>query len=156
MKTRNLVWWGAFIIVSVYLQSLMPGIDVLVIGLLLALQEKSLGQLVWVSLVLMFIQEGAGTLDFGATLLWYLSVVFIFFMGRWLFETENFLFMFLLSACLGAGHYVVVRLFCSLQYIPVNVPALLDESVLQALFIPFAWKFAALTRQWVRYHENSA
>ena len=156
MKARNTVWWCVFFIVGISLQGLWPGIDVLVVGLLLSLQEKSRIQRLWVFLVLLLVQEGAGTLDFGSSILWYGSVVGIFYLGRWLFETENFLFMFLLSACLGASHFGVVRLMCSLQYIPVNVPALLDECVLQALFIPFAWKLAAHSRQWVVHHEDSA
>lgn len=156
MKTRNMVWWGLFMAVGILLQGLWPGIDVLVVGLLLSLQEKVPAQRLWVGLVLLLVQEGSGTLDFGASILWYGSVVCIFYLGRWLFETENFLFMFLLSACLGASHFLVVRIMCSLQYISVNVPALLDECVLQALFIPFAWKLASYSRQWVFHDENSA
>lgn len=156
MRTRNIVWWGLFCVIGIALQQALPGVDVLIIGLILALQEGNPIQAAWVSLVIMLLQEGAGSLAFGATLLWYVVVIVLFFLGHWLFETENFLFVFLLSACIGAGHFVVVWLMCSLQYIPVEVEALLDESILQALFIPFAWRFAVMTRRRMVYHENSA
>jgi hypothetical protein len=102
------------------------------------------------------VQEGGGTLDFGASILWYLAVVLLFFMGHWLFEVENLLFMFLLSACLGVAHVGVVRVMAALQNAPVDGAALWDEGILQALFIPFAWRFAGITRRMlVLSHESS-
>lgn len=154
VNSRNIVWWGFFLSLGICLQQLLPGVDVLLVGLILALQERDFLQLGWVALPLIVIQEGIGTLDFGATVLWYTATTAFFFLGRWLFETENFLFVFLLSTCIGAGHFAVMWVICSLQYVPVDESALLDESILQALFIPFAWKVASITRRWVVSYED--
>ncbi len=156
MNTRNIVWWGLFLSLGIMLQQALPGLDVLIVGLILALQERSSLQTAWLLVVLILIQEGVGSLDFGASVLWYGVVIVLFFLGRWLFETENFLFVFLLSSCIGAGHFAVMWIMCALQYIPVNIPALLDESVLQALFIPFAWKLAGYSRRRIVLHEDQA
>ena len=155
MRVRNVLWWLGFFYAGVCLQGFLPGLDALVIGLLLALQERKPLQIAWLLPVLVLVQEGSGSLDFGASILWYLAVVALFFMGHWLFEVENLLFMFLLSGCMGVAHMGIIRLMAALQYTPVDEATLLDESILQALFIPFAWRFAGMTRRvLVLSHEN--
>lgn len=156
MTFGNFVWWGGFFVAAIWMQRLLPGIDALVVGLLIALQERRPLQIFWITVLLIVLQEGMGTLEFGASLLWYPLVISLFFAGRWLFETRNVLFVFLLSACLGAAHLGVMLLMARLQYIAVDMQALLDESILQALFIPVAWKAAALTRLSLVSNEDSA
>jgi hypothetical protein len=153
---RNMLWWMVFFYAGISVQSMLPGLDALVIGLLLALQERRPLQIAWLLPLLVLVQEGGGTLDFGASILWYLAVVLLFFMGHWLFEVENLLFMFLLSACLGVAHVGVVRVMAALQNAPVDGAALWDEGILQALFIPVAWRLAGITRRvLVLSHESS-
>ena len=100
--TLNILWWVAFFVFGLALQQALPGTDVLVAGLFLALQERRPFQLAVVLLALILVQEGVGTLDFGTSVLWYLLVITLFFIGRWMFETENWLFVLLLSGCIGA------------------------------------------------------
>ena len=99
--TLNILWWVAFFVFGLALQQALPGTDVLVAGLFLALQERRPFQLAVVLLALILVQEGVGTLDFGTSVLWYLLVITLFFIGRWMFETENWLFVLLLSGCIG-------------------------------------------------------
>lgn len=156
MKVRNVLWWMGFFYVGICLQNALPGLDALVVGLLIALQERRPLQIVWLLPVLILVQEGGGTLDFGASILWYLSVIALFYLGHWLFEVENMLFMFLLSGCMGVAHLGIISLMAALQYAPIDQPAVLDEGILQALFIPFAWRFAGMTRRiLVLAHEDS-
>ena len=156
MTFSNTVWWVGFFSVAILLQRLLPGMDAFVVGLLLALQERRPVQVLVIFGVVLVLQEGVGTLDFGGGLLWYASAVLMFFVGHWLFETENFMFMFMLSGCLGAAHCGVVLLMARLQYFVVDVPALLDEGILQALFIPLVWKIAIIARRGMVSHENTA
>lgn len=156
MSLREILWWMAFFAVGICLQRMIPGIDVLAAGLLVVLQERGGWRIFWVALAIMLVQEGMGTLDFGAGLIWCPALIGFFFIGQWLFETRNMLFVFLLSACLGATHFGVTLLMARLQYIAADLPTLLDESVLQAVVIPVVWKFASLTRRLVVPHENPA
>ena len=87
-----------------------------------------------------------GTRVFGGVIVWYIAVIVLFRMGRWLFEAENFLFIFLLSACLGAAYFGVAWLMAPLQDLPFNFQDTLDKSLIQAIFIPFAWKLLVATR----------
>jgi len=156
MRTRNLLWWAGFFYVAICVQSVLPGLDALVVGLLLALQERRILQIAWLLPVFILVQEGCGTLDFGASILWYVTVVALLFIGDRLFEVKNFLFMFFLSTCLGVAHMGITRLMAALQNTRVDEAALLDESIIQALFIPIGWHFAAITRRvLVLQHENS-
>ena len=80
--TLNILWWVAFFVFGLALQQALPGTDVLVAGLFLALQERRPFQLAVVLLALILVQEGVGTLDFGTSVLWYLLVITLFFIGR--------------------------------------------------------------------------
>lgn len=153
--TLNILWWIMFLVLGLTLQQAFPGTDLLVAGLFLALQERRGLQTSVLLVVLLLMQEGMGTLDFGTSVLWYLLVVALFFAGRWMFETENWLFVLLISGCLGVAHYVVFWLMARLQFIPVNMTALLDESILQGLLTPFVWSFCMMARRWVVSNENN-
>jgi len=146
MNWPNLCWWLVFAVLAILLQALWPGLDFLLPGFIVAVQERNPVQLVWVWLFFMFLQEGMGNMAFGSTLLWYTLVVMLFLAGRSLFETENFLFVFLLCGCLGLVHYLVITVMAGLQDVPVDRQALMDESIFQALFTPFLWRLASLSR----------
>ena len=131
--TLNILWWLAFFVIGLALQQALPGTDVLVVGLFLALQERRPVQIAVVLVLLILRQEGVGTLDFGASVLWY----------------------FLASGCLGAAHGAVIWLMTRLQYIPLETAGLVDESILQALLTPVLWQACRLARRWVVSHENN-
>lgn len=154
MKLPGLLWWFTFLAVGLCLQQLAPGVDCLVPTLLIALQEKRIVQTAAIVLILILLQEGLGTLDFGSSLLWYTLIIGLFFAGRWLFETENWLFILLLSVCLGVTHYSIFLLMARLQYIPVDLVLLFDESILQALLTAIIWKVCIWLRRWLVPHEN--
>lgn len=150
---QELVWWVLFIALAIWIQALAPGLDVLVVGLIILLQERDWKGMIWLSPLFVFLQEGMGTRNFGAIIVWYATTVVIFRLGRWLFETENFMFIFLLSACLGVAYYGIAWLMAPLQNLPFDVEDTLDKSMVQAVFMPFAWKlvtslrFARVTEQ---------
>jgi len=154
-KTRNAFWWGVFLVPSLTLQSLLPGVDCLLAGFLLTLQERRYTDLFWVLPLLIVLQEGMGTREFGVVLLWYAAVGAIFFLGRWLFDIESFLYACLLSACLAACHFTIAFLMSPLYDVTVDVYRLRDESVYLALLLPVYWKLAQLTRKWA-YADSTA
>lgn len=143
----NIGWWIVFMILAVCAQALAPGLDVLVVGLIILLQEKDWKGMLWLLPLFILLQEGMGTRPFGSIIVWYAATIVIFKLGRWLFETGNFLFIFLLSACLGATYYCVAWLMAPLQDLTFNVEDTLDKSLLQAIFMPFAWRLLTATRR---------
>lgn len=143
---RHIGWWLCFITLAICAQALAPGLDVLVVGLIILLQEKDWRGMLWLLPLFILLQEGMGTRPFGSIIIWYAATIVIFKLGRWLFETENFLFIFLLSACLGGAYYAVSWLMAPLQDLAFNVEDTLDKSLLQAIFMPFAWRLLIATR----------
>ena len=137
---RTAGWWLAFLAVGVCVQALAPGLDGLAVGLIILLQERDYKNLAWLLPLFVLVQEGIGTRPFGAVIVWYAATIVLFRLGRWLFEVENFVFVFLLSACLGAAYYGVTWLMAPLQNLAFNVEDTLDKALMQALFMPFAWR----------------
>ena len=143
---RNTLWWLCFLAAAVGIQAAVPGLDVMTVGLIILLQERDYKNLFWLLPLFILLQEGMGTRTFGGVIVWYVAVIILFRMGRWLFEAENFLFIFLLSGCLGAAYYGVAWLMAPLQDLPFNMQDILDKSLIQAIFIPVAWKILVATR----------
>lgn len=150
---RNISWWATFTAGGICLQALFPGLDVLVVGLIILLQERDYKNMLWLLPLFILIQEGMGTRVFGGVIVWYVAVIVLFKLGRWLFEVENFIFVFLLSSCLGAAYYGTAWLLAPLQDITFNARDMLDASLIQALFLPLAWRLMVITRHWTR-NEN--
>ena len=146
-KLRSLAWWLCFMAGAIVLQAAVPGLDVLTVGLIIMLQERDYKNMLWLLPAFILLQEGMGTRVFGGVIVWYAAVIMLFRMGRWLFEAENFLFIFLLSACMGGAYYAVAWLMAPLQDLPFNTHDILDKSLIQAIFIPFAWKLLVATRR---------
>ncbi|MDR3320580.1 MAG: hypothetical protein LBS77_06705 [Desulfovibrio sp.] len=149
----NMIWWAAFITSAVVVQSLLPGLDALVVGLLILLQNRDYKNMFWLAPFFIFLQEGMGTRFFGGSIFLYSVVVVIFRMSLWFFEVENFLFVFLLSACLMVPYYVLDWFMASLQNITFDMEKTLDKCFLQAVFLPFAWYFCTMTRRWTKYDD---
>jgi hypothetical protein len=148
-NARNALWWAGFLFPAITLQRVFPGVDFLLAGFLLVLQERRYMDLIWVLPLLVILQEGMGTREFGVVLLWYVVVGSVFMLGRWLFDVENFLYAFLFCACLAACYFAVAFLMSPLYAVPVDAHRLLDESVHLALLLPVFWKLAQLTRRWI-------
>ena len=153
-KFRNICWWLFFMAAAIGLQALTPGLDALAVGIIILLQERDYKNMLWLLPLFVLLQEGMGTRVFGGVIVWYAAIIVLFKLGRWLFEVENFIFMFLLSSCLGAAYYGVAWLMAPLQDIPFNVQDTLDKSLIQALFLPFAWRLLIATRHWTMYDEE--
>ena len=153
-KFRNICWGLFFMAAAIGLQALTPGLDALAVGIIILLQERDYKNMLWLLPLFVLLQEGMGTRVFGGVIVWYAAIIVLFKLGRWLFEVENFIFIFLLSSCLGAAYYGVAWLMAPLQDIPFNVQDTLDKSLIQALFLPFAWRLLIATRHWTMYDEE--
>ncbi len=142
----NIIWWTVFLCAGVWAQSVFPGVDILAAGLVISMQEERLQQTAWLMLACIIIQEGAGSLAFGYSLVWYVFVVGLYILGRWLFEARNLLFILLLGLCLGIMHVVLSSTLASLQNYEVDIAVLLREGFLQALLFAPAWGFTYALR----------
>lgn len=146
MNLYNFLWWTIFIICGIWAQYFVRGVDFLMIGLVLSLQEGRPAQTAWLLAIFVLIQEGIGSLSFGSSLLWYAMLVVLYSLGRWLFQAKNMIFMVLMGACMGVWHYLLIFIMSSLQDAVVSHDRLFFESVLQALLFPIGWAVANALR----------
>jgi len=142
----RILWWAAYIAGALIVQQSIPGIDALVPGFLLALQEKKTWQSAWLFCIFVLIQEGTGSLTFGSAALWYGGQVWLFHVSQRFFVADSIPFVFMLSAILGAYHFLLTWLMCSVQTLPLNFALLARESILQAAIIPLIWGLACFIR----------
>lgn len=156
MNWRNVVWWMGFFPLAITIQLYLPGLDALVIGLIIVLQERRYKDLLWLFPLLIVLQEGMGSREFGGAIIWYMLAIIFFNIGRWLFEVENILFICLLALCLGVSHFAIVYFMAPLQNITVNIQTLTDECLIQAIFISGAWWLAYFTRKGIYSGDENA
>ena len=94
---RNIFWWLCFVALGICVQSLVPCLDALVVGLVILLQERDYKNLCWLLPLFVLLQEGIGTSPFGATIVWYALVCLIYRLLRWLLGLGNFFLVLLLE-----------------------------------------------------------
>jgi hypothetical protein len=136
---RLLLWWALFTMAGVWFQSFVPGVDFLSPGIVICLQERLFVWGGWLALLWILIQEGAGSMAFGSTLLWYGGLLGFYIGLKCYFESGNIVFILLLSALLSVWHFVLSVGLTSLQDLEVSRTALFNESLLQFIAFPAVW-----------------
>jgi hypothetical protein len=136
---RIFIWWLLFTIAAIWAQSFMPGIDFLAPAIIVCLQMERLKQAIWLTVAFLILQEGMGTLAFGAGLLWYGALIMLYFIGRWLFESKNILFVFFIGISLGIWHFILLKIMGQLENLPISTDPLLRESALQVAVFTIEW-----------------
>ncbi len=150
MVLLNISWWGIYIVAAVFLQCFTVGVDFLLPGIIVALQERRPLQFLAVFLAFVLIQEGIGTMPFGNVFLWYLLTIVFFYAWQWFFEVESFTFILLLSIALAVSHYFIVSVLANIQDIYIDYKALQDESFYQMFLTPIIWHTINYLRRGVR------
>lgn len=133
------LWWFLFTVAAIWAQRFVPGIDFLAPGIIICLQLDRPRQAFWLALIWILLQEGMGSMSFGAGLLWYGAMVLLYFLGRWLFESRNLLFIFFIGLCIGAWHFILIQLMAKLEGMVVAAEPLAWESLLQAAVFTLEW-----------------
>ena len=114
------IWWAGYTLVAVWAQEWFAGIDFFSPGIILCLQAGQWRKAIWLALFWGILQEGTGSLAFGAILLLDVGLFCFFFVGKWLLEPENPVFVIFLSALLVVWHELIVVNLASLQDLVVT------------------------------------
>jgi len=149
----NISWWVVYFCTALALQLHFPGVDAIVPGIMLSCQEGRPKQTAWLCLVTLLIQEGTGSLAFGSAILWYGTLLFLFYAGRLFFVTGSLFFVVLLALALGISHSVILYMTSSLQGFTVNPHLLAQQTAAQALLIPPLYAVASLVRKRFLHYE---
>lgn len=137
------MWWAAFTAIGIIIQvNLGLGIDILVAGLIISLQEQRRAQTCWLIICWVILQEGVSDLAFGTTVLWYVGTVVLFYMCNRLFEARSYLFIILLCIVLGAWHGLLMTMMASMQDYAIMINRVAWENLVQAVIILPVWLIA--------------
>lgn len=135
----GLIWWTIYILVAVWAQHVLPGLDFLAPGFIVSLQEDRGPATIWLAVVFILLQEGMGTLFFGSGLLNYSMLALAFFMGRMLFDSRSATLVVLLGLVIGVCHTLFSLMTLRLEGMLVPLDRLLLESLAQAVITPLLW-----------------
>lgn len=152
---RVFFWWLLYIVAAIWAQSFVPGIDFMAPAIIVCLQHERLRQALWLTAAFIILQEGMGTLAFGAGLLWYGAMYLLFFVGRWLFESRNLLFVFFIGVTLGAWRFVLIQIMGQLEDLPIAAEPLAWESAMQAAIFTAGWGLVYFAFKKVRANERA-
>lgn len=136
---KNLVFWLCVLIGGVALQRTLQGVDVLAAGLILALQRESPGTVAAIVAAMVLVQEGAGSLAFGAGLLIYGLLIGGFWAGRQVFAPGSVLFVGILCMWHGLVISSSVHLLAGLQDLTLPPRAALPFLLGQASVLFVVW-----------------
>ena len=135
----QVVYWCFFIIVALFIQFFIPGVDIMLVGLLIIIPERKILQTILLFCIFIILQEATGILTFGLLLLEYSVLILSFFIGRTIFAVGTFSFVFLLSLFISFVYFVLIQIFGALQGIYVSPTSVMYDSILQALLVPLVW-----------------
>ncbi len=140
---RKAFFWAAATVAAIWGQYFIPGVDLLAPVFLVSLQEERAGVNFWLCLVWVLIQEGTGSLAFGAALLFYAALAMVFWVGRWMFEAKNFLFVCILAVLSGLMHGGVTWIMGMLQNVTISGAWLVTTSLWQSVCFILVWLIVA-------------
>lgn len=146
MTSANLLWWCGYIFVAIWLQKLLPGLDALVPALIICLQDGNKQQTSIFLLLCIIIQEGAGTLPFGGSIIWYSTVIAAYYVGGKFFMGGNIMFIIVLSVAMGISRALIFWGMGLLQPLPLDYQIVHRTYVLQILLTPLIWGIAQRVR----------
>ncbi|ACV69504.1 hypothetical protein [Desulfohalobium retbaense] len=133
------LWWLLFTVVGIWLQHFLPGVDLLVPGLIVCLQEDGPAPALWLSAPWILIQEGTGSLHFGVGVLWYAGLWVLFYAGRLLLESRSGVFVILFAFFSGCYHFFLVQIFSRLQGLEVPLALQMQDSLRHIFLFPLVW-----------------
>lgn len=133
------IFWIVFIIVAVWLQLFIPGTDFFLPGIVLCLQRERFLHAAGLMLVALLIQEGTGSLVFGAGVLRYGGLAVMFFLGRSLFEARSPVFILLLAVAFTLSQMIILQTMAGLQSMTTQGDRLAMEGIAVFATILLGW-----------------
>lgn len=136
---RTFVFWTLTTLAAIWGQYFLTGVDLLAPAFLVSLQEERPAVNFWLCLAWILLQEGMGSLAFGAGVLFYVSMALLFWVGRWMFEAKNFLFVCLLGVFSGLLHGSIALVMGILQDAAIPPSWMISTSLWQTLCFIVGW-----------------
>lgn len=132
-------YWSFFIIVALFLQFFIEGIDAMIVGVFILLPERKFIHTAILFSIFIILQEATGVLTFGTLLFEYTLIIVAFFVGKMVFAVGTFSFVLMLSLFTAILHFILVQIFGAVQGIYAEPIQLIYGMIMQALITPLIW-----------------
>lgn len=136
---RLFLWWVFFTVLCIWVHDFVPGLDCFGPAILVLMHLKRYREALWLTPIWMIINEGAGTLAFGLSVLWTGGLILIFLLLCGYLTSSNFIFLLALSILAGLWHFAAIALMAALQEITVLPDQLLIMGLQTTIAFPLLW-----------------
>lgn len=135
----NTSFWVAFLMAGIIAQAALPGLDTLLLGIILITEERDYKTMVWFVPSVVLLQEGMGTQAFGASLVCVtLSLIFFYLCSR-LATASRAGFYVVLSMVMGGVRFLVDWFFANLEGLAFVTEHLFGDALIETLYILAGW-----------------
>ncbi|MDO5536152.1 MAG: hypothetical protein Q4F72_01275 [Desulfovibrionaceae bacterium] len=142
----NTLWWVAFLVAGIIVQAALPGLDALLLGLILIAEEKDYRTMVWFVPSVILLQEGMGTQPFGAAMVCVTLCLILFRMCARMAMASRAGFVLLLSLSCGGVRILVDWFFANLEGLPYAMEELIAGGVHQSVYLLAGWEILRRVR----------
>ncbi len=151
---QNILGWLAFLCCAIIVQTYVPGLDALIVGIILVTQERDYKTMVWLLPATILLQEGMGSQYFGASILYVICFFFLYRISRALALASRAAFVILVSLGMGALRVFLGWFFATLQNTPYTMTGIVYDGLLEAVYILIAWVLLSRLRRVVVHEEK--
>lgn len=135
----NTVWWIVFLIAGIILQATFPGLDALILGVLLLLEEKDYRRLVCIVPAVILLQDGMGTQAFGSAMLCIALCALLYRLSSGIASASRIGFYLFLSLAMGGIRIFLDWLFATLEDTAFVAEQLFHEGAAEAVYLFIGW-----------------
>ena len=153
---QNIFWWLAFLFCGIILQLYVPGLDALIVGIILVSLERDYKTMVWLVPAVVILQEGMGSLSVGFSMFYVASFFRLCRLFRGIALAAKGAFYLLISLGMGLLHSFYSWFFATLQNVPFDMNVIVHDGVLQTFYILVAWPILGRLRRLVGHDEKKA
>lgn len=154
--TPTRLFWVAFFLLAVWFQLFFPGTDFFVPGIILCLQRERFTNVLVLIFLALLIQEGTGSLVFGAGVLRYGGLVGMYLVGRGLFEARSPVFIPLLAAAFALSQIAILHTMAGLQSMDIQGQRLFLESVVLFVMVVLGWYLLDVVYRFTSRHASQS
>ncbi len=133
------VFWLLYTVLGVWAHSFFPGLDCFAPALIVCLHLRRYRTAFWLGSAWLLINEGAGALAFGSSIVWYSGVILFFFFIQLFLSSRHIYFVLTLALFAGGWQFFVFSSMIRFQEFKVAQETILSGSLMTMLFFPVGW-----------------
>ena len=145
-------WWSIFVVLMVVLQYYLSGVDLLVVGIICALEERRIALMITLLFFFSLVSEATDTLLFGSAFVWYSALIGLHALLAKILSYRSVLFIVLFSILASVIHVPLLLVFSLMQHTVVDWSIVSTSMIKQAIAMIVVWYVVRIMRS--RFYYN--